>query len=648
MAEFFQQLLEWVNANPGWAGVSVFIIAFAESLAIVGVIVPGVAILFGVGALIGAGALDFWSMVSWAVAGAVLGDGLSYWLGRRFQTGLTSMWPFDRHPESLEKGILFFDKYGGKSVALGRFFGPIRAIIPLVAGMMNMQPSRFLVANVLSALAWAPIYLLPGMVFGASLELASQVAGRLALLLILLLMIMWFLGWLSHRLFILAQPHTQSMLGSLLQLGKRNSWLENIAGALADPDHPEASGLAMFAALLVLTSLALILLSLLPAAPISVMDDSIRLAMRELATPAGNQLMWSISALANNSFTLAALVTVWAVLALSGMPLAARHWLVGIGIVWLICLFGEYLLRINPTLINSVPDIYVLRAVTLYPLAAVITAGAVNAGKRWYLYSTATIIIFAVTLAQLYHGSHFSMVLNSLFLGVIWTTAISVAYRTHSHKEVIAFRPAGVVGLALTILGLSSALGTHPPAMMPPSSDFTVTLEKQNWLLEEWKKLPADRDDVTHIKRHPLNVQYAGNVKNLEDTLIDQGWSRAKPEPGLNWLRLLSPNTPIEELPILPHSHDGRYESHQFIKGGDDKRYTLYLWPSRFLIKPGEAPLWIGSAGSQSRKQAMGLVSYPVTEEDHQSPLNILQQDLLTGNLTLKEINSGQTLLIHD
>ncbi|RTZ78466.1 MAG: hypothetical protein DSZ01_05310, partial [Gammaproteobacteria bacterium] len=109
MAELFQQLLHWVNANPGWAGAVVFLMAFAESLAIVGMAVPGVAVLFTVGALIGAGALDFWPMVAWAVAGAILGDGISFWLGRRYQQQLTRLWPFSRHPETLDRGIAFFE-----------------------------------------------------------------------------------------------------------------------------------------------------------------------------------------------------------------------------------------------------------------------------------------------------------------------------------------------------------------------------------------------------------------------------------------------------------------------------------------------------------------------------------------------------------
>lgn len=166
MTGWFTELLSLIEHNPGYAGGIVFAMALAESLAIIGIFIPGVVVLFGVGALIGAGVLDFWAMCLWAIAGAVIGDGLSYWLGHHFEY-LTDRWRWFRlHPDHLRRGVTFFEKYGDLSVALGRFFGPIRAVVPLVAGLMHMPPKRFYVANVLSALAWAPAYLAPGMLFG--------------------------------------------------------------------------------------------------------------------------------------------------------------------------------------------------------------------------------------------------------------------------------------------------------------------------------------------------------------------------------------------------------------------------------------------------------------------------------------------------
>jgi len=163
-----QPLLDWLAANPNWVLFSLFLIAFVESLALAGIIVPGVLLLFLVAAL--AGNLDFplsQALIAGFI-GAVLGDGISFYLGHFFRDKLRTVWPFSRYPKALQQGEAFFTKHGGKSVVIGRFVGPIRPVIPLVAGMLGMSQRRFLIFNVLSAIAWAPAYLLPGYLAGAA------------------------------------------------------------------------------------------------------------------------------------------------------------------------------------------------------------------------------------------------------------------------------------------------------------------------------------------------------------------------------------------------------------------------------------------------------------------------------------------------
>ena len=105
-----------------------------------------------------------------------------------------------RYPELIPKGERFFQRHGGISILFGRFVGPVRSIIPAVAGMMHMPPVRFYLVNILSALAWAPVVILPGVAFGASLNLASAVALRFAELLAAVILLVWFVGWVLHRL----------------------------------------------------------------------------------------------------------------------------------------------------------------------------------------------------------------------------------------------------------------------------------------------------------------------------------------------------------------------------------------------------------------------------------------------------------------
>src|SRR6476660_2275021 len=154
------QILAFIEANPGWAMLVIGLTAFGESFVFLSLLFPGTTILIAAGALISAGILDPISSVIAGIVGAVLGDSVSFWFGQKF--GLPKIWPFQGHPERLIRGISFFERYGGSSVFIGRFFGPLRAVVPLTAGMMQMPPSRFYAANVLSAVLWAPALVLCG------------------------------------------------------------------------------------------------------------------------------------------------------------------------------------------------------------------------------------------------------------------------------------------------------------------------------------------------------------------------------------------------------------------------------------------------------------------------------------------------------
>jgi len=94
----------WIELHPHWAGLGVLLLAFLESLAVIGLFVPGTAVMFAVGALVGTGALDLWSTLAWAVVGAITGDSLGYWLGVHYHESLRGLWPFKRHPEWLTRG----------------------------------------------------------------------------------------------------------------------------------------------------------------------------------------------------------------------------------------------------------------------------------------------------------------------------------------------------------------------------------------------------------------------------------------------------------------------------------------------------------------------------------------------------------------
>ena len=170
-ADFLNTLTLLIHQYPTSAGIIVCLVAMVESLAIIGVIVPGVAIMFTIGALISNGTLDMVSTVLWAAAGASFGDGLSFALGKHYDKKIYNVTWFKNNPHVLKNGHQFFEKYGAISILIGRFIGPIRAVIPLVAGILDMPIKHYIPTNLIASALWAPAYLIPGFFFGKSTAL---------------------------------------------------------------------------------------------------------------------------------------------------------------------------------------------------------------------------------------------------------------------------------------------------------------------------------------------------------------------------------------------------------------------------------------------------------------------------------------------
>lgn len=192
MSEWLGTLTEWLSANPEWLGLAIFLIACIECLALVGILVPGVILLFSVCVMAGSGALSLGQTLLLAYSGGLLGDLLSYGLGRRFHQNIRRLPGLRQHPEWIGNAELYFRRYGVASLLVGRYIGPLRPMLPMVAGMLDMPFPRFIAVSMLAAAGWALAYIVPGWATGAALRLplpegfwgeAAVVAAGLALLL---------------------------------------------------------------------------------------------------------------------------------------------------------------------------------------------------------------------------------------------------------------------------------------------------------------------------------------------------------------------------------------------------------------------------------------------------------------------------------
>jgi len=176
-----------------------FLAAAAESVVVVGAFVPGTALLLALGTAAGLGLLPLWSLIASAIAGAILSDGLSYYFGRAHRDRLLQTWPFAANPKLITTGENFFTRFGWASIAIARFLPGVRAVIPVIAGTSGMKPLPFYLANIGSAVVWAPAHMLPAAAAGYGLGKANLFDTRTEIELALGVLVLIVVGFVVAR-----------------------------------------------------------------------------------------------------------------------------------------------------------------------------------------------------------------------------------------------------------------------------------------------------------------------------------------------------------------------------------------------------------------------------------------------------------------
>ena len=162
---FVHDVTPWITGvaqrHHIWIFPIAFLIAFSESFVGISFIIPGTFMLITLGGVIGASHISVIPAWSGAVIGSVLGDWISFWIGFHYHHQILHVWPFKRFEAQIEKGLHFFHNWGTWAIFIGRFLGPFRATVPLVAGMSELEFWPFQIANAASAVVWAYALLAP-------------------------------------------------------------------------------------------------------------------------------------------------------------------------------------------------------------------------------------------------------------------------------------------------------------------------------------------------------------------------------------------------------------------------------------------------------------------------------------------------------
>jgi membrane protein DedA with SNARE-associated domain len=170
VTSYLHELIGFVSLHAELAYAAIFLAALLEAVPILGSLVPGSTIIVALSALVPGGNPRLAPVLAAAIAGALIGDGLAYFIGRRSEREVLASWPMSKYPAIMTQAEAFFVRYGTLAVLFARFVPPVRAVVPITAGALGMPPQRFYPVNVAAILLWAPAHILPGVLAGSAAE----------------------------------------------------------------------------------------------------------------------------------------------------------------------------------------------------------------------------------------------------------------------------------------------------------------------------------------------------------------------------------------------------------------------------------------------------------------------------------------------
>ena len=195
MNSHLQDLIGLVSVHAAWAYAAIFLAALLEAVPVAGAVIPGSTVIVALSALVPSGNLKITPILAAAIAGALLGDGLAYWLGRRAERDVLTAWPLSKYPAVVSQSETFFHRYGTFAVFLARFVPAVRAVVPMIAGALGMTVPRFFAAMIPAVLLWAPAMVLPGILAGSAAEQWGIKAEHYALPLVGGIIAIGGVGW---------------------------------------------------------------------------------------------------------------------------------------------------------------------------------------------------------------------------------------------------------------------------------------------------------------------------------------------------------------------------------------------------------------------------------------------------------------------
>lgn len=609
-AETAQHTSQFLQHHRHWGALFVFLIALSESLPIIGTIIPGSVTMTAVGVLIGTAIFPGASTLLLATIGAFVGDSIGFLLGYHFQSRIHTLWPFNKYPKWLKVGETFFKKHGGISIILGRFIGPARSTVPMVAGLLKMSPPRFVLAALPSALLWAILYITPGVLLGAlSLELPPTQAAEFILVGVLVVVLLWFLFWLLQFFFRrVCRSIYQTISNAWRKLNVSHS--KNIVVKYIR--RPDAILDAKQLALLIGGMICLVLFVLVAASALSkgwitALNKPVFHFLQSIRTPAISTAFILITNCGKP------ICIIMASILLCLYCFVKKEW-------WLIkyillALFSSSLIVMafkhvfysaRPTgfidnlTSSSFPSGHSALSIVVYGFITYLLSHTVEKQFRWLINSLGFLWITAIIFSRIYLGAHWlSDVIASTCLGLGLLQWIVLLYRRHHGFESIPKH-----FLWATLITFLMAWGSYNGLRYHQTKQhFIPNLPQHSITMADWWQRPASSLPIYRNNRfgqatQPFNLQWAGDLTKIKHQLSMMGWKPVDTKRNIqNNLQRLISYRPLHHMPLLTQQY--RLQAPVLIMTyhlpQTQRIAELRLWKSGWHFSNTPCSLWIGT-----------------------------------------------------
>lgn len=624
--DYVQPLTFWLHENPNWALFITFLISFAESLAIIGSLIPGSITMTAIGILAGSGVMRIDLTLCTAALGAVVGDSVSYALGYVFSDRLLQMWPFHHYPKLMSYGKDFFLRHGGKSVLIGRFVGPLRSMIPVIAGMMRMPQYQFLFSNILSAVGWALVYVMPGYFIGeASNQLSSESAKRLVMFIILLLLAIWLGGRGIHGLACLINRWYATRIRNLYLWSKNHPYLKLLFRDLRD-DHKvnQATVTLLFLCVICLIISIACIVGGLQATWFYALNQPILLFLYSVRTPLFDVFLILIDFFVS-PVTLFAL---W--VAVFGHAAYIRDWrllrfLLSLTLSTLLLTWA--LVRWIPTPIlppMHLPavflDMHLAWATALFSFVLFYMHKTTQ--QEVYSFSRLIFILILVLsgFSELYFGdSCLSSVMAGYFVGLF----VSLIHWIIFQRQPIQSQHVNKLLVCSVVLMLLSVSITYHYDFQRRyaqhlSRPKQYKLSEEAWWYQDKPLLPIYT--TNRIGKHIglFNIQYVGSLKHLEHQLKSCGWQKQSRTWLYSLILRVNGQHRLGALPLMEQLYLNKRPalSMAYHVKNNENLFLLRLWHSNYYLHHYQDPIWLGSVIMiQKKNQFTKFQVHPVSSQ---------------------------------